>query len=223
LLASTTVLLAACGSTGPASPTVGPTSSAPPTSTASPTSTGSPAAVSPDAPSPTAGASTSDPAGSGPTQAPSDAVVLPDPALIAALPPVVAGLAAQPDPARDAELVGAAELAKVASGLATALYIDPTLGDFAYATVVRLRDGGLDEATFADWRASFDEGACSQAGGVDGHAEAVIGGRRTFIGTCAGGVRTYHTLVEGGLLVSVSSLGDAMLGEQVIAGLRPLT
>jgi hypothetical protein len=147
--------------------------------------------------------------------------VVPDATLLVVLPPAVGGFLAQADPARDAELAGSPDLAGVATGLATALYIDPTLGDFAYATVVRLREPTLDDPTYAAWRASFDEGACSQAGGVDGHAEAVIGGHETYIGTCAGGVRTYHTLLDGGLLVSVSSLGEARLGEQVIGGLQP--
>ena len=137
------------------------------------------------------------------------------------LPPTLDGFAAQPDPERDAELVTEPSLATVATGLATALYIDPTLGDFAYATVVRLRDPDLDATTYADWRTSFDEGTCSQAGGVVGHAETTIGGHVTFIGTCAGGVHTYHTQL-GELLVSVSSLGEARLGERVIEGLHDL-
>jgi hypothetical protein len=64
---------------------------------------------------------------------------------------------------------------------------------------------------------------CAQAGGVVGKAEAEIADRLTHIGTCAGGVRTYHVHVEAAgddLIISVQSLGDQRLGEQVIAGLR---
>ena len=86
----------------------------------------------------------------------------------------------------------------------------------------RLRSGGISDAQFRAWRDTFDAGACPQAGGVSGHAEATIGGRTSYIGTCAGGLTTYHTLIAGaGLLVSVSSVGEHRLGEQVIAGLRP--
>ena len=49
-----------------------------------------------------------------------------------------------------------------------------------------------------------------------------IAGRTVDQATCAGGVRTYHVRISGGgLLVSISDLGDAKFGEQVIAGLRP--
>ena len=103
-----------------------------------------------------------------------------------------------------------------------AVVIDPASGDFAYGSVIVLRPGVFDDAYFRSWRDSFDEGACSQAGGVAGHAQATIGGRTTYLGTCAGGVTTYHVRLDDlDAIVSVSSLGDSRLGEQLVAGLRP--
>jgi hypothetical protein len=82
--------------------------------------------------------------------------------------------------------------------------------------------GTWSEAWFRDWRDSYDEGACGQAGGVAGNAEAALGGRTVYIGTCAGGLRTYHAWLEGrGLLVSAFSVGKGRYGERLMAGLRP--
>jgi hypothetical protein len=145
-----------------------------------------------------------------------------DPALLEVLPASVDGLERQTDSALDAELATDPQLASAADGFATAVYVDPASGLFAYASVVELRDGVFGEAFYRDWRTTFDEGACSQAGGVGGNAEAAIGGHRTFIGTCAGGLRTYHTyLEEKGLLVSISAPDQRRLGERVIEGLLP--
>lgn len=155
--------------------------------------------------------------------APVRAVPVPvDPSLLAFLPATLGGLARQADPQVDAGLATSPGLANVARSFATAVYIDPATGDFAYASVVRLRTGTIDEATYRDWRDTFDAGACEQAGGVARRAETEVNGRQTFVATCAEGVRTYHVvLVAPGLLVSVSSLGQRLLGEQLITGLAP--
>ena len=144
-----------------------------------------------------------------------------DAALLDALPAAVDSLAvvrtdeALADALADPGLVGFAE------AVAAAIAVDPASGEFAYATVVRpLAVPPTDEALL-DWRDSFDEGVCAQAGGVSGTAEADIGGRPVFIGSCAGGVRTYHAwLGNRGVLVSVSSVGERRLGEQLVEGLR---
>jgi hypothetical protein len=56
---------------------------------------------------------------------------------------------------------------------------------------------------------------------MSGRAEAQIGGRTTFIGTCAGGAHTYHVRLESddAIIVSVTAVGERRLGEQVVAGL----
>jgi hypothetical protein len=143
-----------------------------------------------------------------------------DPALLAMLPVSVAGFPLQPIP----DPTGLDDPALVASldRLAQAYAVDPAGSGFAYASVVVLRPGVFSEAFFRSWRDSFDEGACSQAGGVAGHAQAQIGGRTTYIGDCAGGLLTYHVRLESlNAIVSVSSLGGAHLGEQLLAELRP--
>jgi len=150
----------------------------------------------------------------------SGAAVPVDPALLAILPLSVAGFPVRPIP----DPTGLDDPALVANlaRLAQAYVVDPAASGFAYASVVVLRPGVFSEAFFRSWRDSFDTGACSQAGGVAGHAQAQIGGRTTYIGTCVGGLLTYHVRLESlNAIVSVSSLGTARLGEQLLAGLRP--
>jgi hypothetical protein len=109
-------------------------------------------------------------------------------------------------------------LANDMDALAVALYAGRD--DYAVVTVTRLRQGPFGDDYFRDWRDSFDQAVCAQAGGIDGHAEAPLGGRTTYIGTCAGGVRTYHLRLEGpDRIVSLQALGEARFGEQIVAGL----
>jgi hypothetical protein len=87
---------------------------------------------------------------------------------------------------------------------------------------VKLRLGALTDSKFRDWRDSYDEGTCGGASAVVGHAETLIAGRSVFIGTCSGGLRTYHVWIrEKDLLISVSSLGPRKLGELLLAELKP--
>lgn len=151
---------------------------------------------------------------------PSVATVPIDPTLLDLLPASIAGIpvTSVPDPsgADDPGLVQTVER------MAQAVVIDPASGDFAYASVIVLEPGVFDDAFYRSWRDSFDEGACSQAGGVTGHAQAAIGGRTAYIGRCGGGVLTYHVRLDArDAIVSVSSLGASKLGEQLLAGLRP--
>ena len=75
---------------------------------------------------------------------------------------------------------------------------------------------------FRDWRDTYNEGACGQAGGVAGNAQADLGGRTVYIATCAGGLRVYHAyLPERGVIVSLLSVGERRFGEQLMGGLRP--
>ena len=152
-----------------------------------------------------------------PTASPAIAV---DPGLLDVLPAQLDSLDRQHDPTIDAGAFADPSLPGIATGGVTALYIDPPTGQFAYAAVIRLASGDLTDAQFRDWRDTFDAGACAQAGGVGGHAEATIGGHDTFIGTCTGGLTTYHTLLASrGLLVSISAVGDRRLGEQLVSKL----
>jgi len=181
----------------------------PPTSpAASPTVTPPPATRSPSA-SP----------GSSPTDGSTVAI---DPDLLAVLPDAVDGLPLTESPDAEAASLGDPLLARVASAFVAGIAVDPVSGDFVYAVVVRLLPDAMDATVFRDWRDTYDEGACSQAGGVAGHAETEIEGRTVHIGTCKGGLRTYHVWLEdGGVLVSASAVGDRRLGEQLVESLQP--
>ena len=175
----------------------------------------SPAASTSPSPSPSPSALASVPASNA-------AGVVVDAALLAVLPATVDGVAIVESADGEAEALSDPTLGEVAVAIAAGLAIDAASGEFVYAVVVRLRDGAMSEERFRDWRDSFDEGACSQAGGVAGHAEAEIAGRTVYIGSCVGGVLTYHVwLREPGLLVSASAVGDRRLGERLVEGLRP--
>jgi hypothetical protein len=144
-----------------------------------------------------------------------------DPSLLDHFPATVDGLTLLPSPESDAAAAADPVVVENGEAVVTAIAVDPTTDEFVYATAVRLRDGVYGEALFRQWRDTFDEGACEQAGGVIGHAEAELGGRSVFIGSCAGGLHTYHTWLAGArLLVSLSAIGERRLGEQLIEGLR---
>jgi hypothetical protein len=184
----------------------------------SPTPTASPPPAT--SPTPTTSATT-------PTVAPSDGVAPSggsapiDPALLDALPDEVAGLPIEPAPDALAEAVRDPAIVRDVEGLAGALVIDPATEQFAFATVLRFFDGEPSDDFLRDWRDSFDAGVCEQAGGVSGTAEAEIGGRPVFIGSCANGAHTYHAwLGNRGVLVSVSAVGEQRLGEQLVESLN---
>lgn len=144
-----------------------------------------------------------------------------DPSLLAHLPSTVGGLALIEDP--DTESHDAADPAHAVdlAGLAVAVAADPSTGDLVVVSIVRLKPGIYSDAYFRSWRETFDTGACSQAGGVAGTAEALIADHRTFIGHCTGGVLTYHVYLPAtGSIVSISSIGERRLGELVVQGLR---
>jgi hypothetical protein len=150
-----------------------------------------------------------------------DAIVI-DPDLLLVLPAVVAGLPVVESPDGDQSAQTEPALAKLAKSAVGAVAVDAASTNLAFALVVKLRPGALSDATFRDWRESFDEGACGGASAVVGHAEAPIAGRNVFIGTCSGGLRTYHVWIRDvDLLISVSSLGPRKLGELLLAELHP--
>lgn len=145
-----------------------------------------------------------------------------DPSLLAVLPATVDGIEVKESPEAEIAAMAGPELVAVGSAMAAGIAIDATTGQFVYAVVVRLKPGVMNDSVFRDWRDSYDEGACSQANGVAGHAETDIGGRTVYIGTCNGGARTYHVwLGEQGMLISASAVGDRRLGEQLMENLRP--
>jgi hypothetical protein len=148
-----------------------------------------------------------------------------DPSLLAVLPDSVGGVPLQADPATAAEIASEPSIAPFVSSLALAAAFGPpasaSLGDYVVVTVARVKPGLFGDLFYQGWRDTFDAAVCQQAGGVQGAAEATIGGRQTFIGTCAGGIHTYHVhLPEQDVIVSMQGGGPKRFGERVVEGLN---
>jgi hypothetical protein len=155
------------------------------------------------------------------TPLPTSGVVI-DSRLLDVLPVSVDGLPITENTAGEAASLGDPLLDQVAAAFASGFASDAAATEFVYAVVVRLQPDVMDATVYRDWRDSYDEGACSQADGVARHAETVIDGRTVYIGTCVGGLRTYHVwLEETDVLVSASAVGERRLGELLVENLRP--
>lgn len=177
----------------------------------------------PPRPSPTPPPPTATPTSTlGPTASATAAVVV-DPSLLDLIPDTVAGVPVQEDEATAAQIAGEPSIAPFVSAIAVAAAFGPpstdAITDYVVVTVARLKPGRFGDLFFRGWRDTFDAAVCGQAGDVDGHAEAEIGGRQTFIGTCSGGVHTYHVyLPDQDVIVSLQGAGDGRFGERVIEG-----
>jgi hypothetical protein len=157
--------------------------------------------------------------GSPPTPASGSPVAL-DPTLLSILPDAVAGARVAPEPDSFAAAMSDASFVANVDAAAFAVVVDAN--DLASGVVAHLRAGVFSDAFFRDWRDSYDDGACAQAGGVAAHLETGIAGRTVYVTTCSGGLRTYHAHVpERGVIVSLFSVGERRFGEQLMAGLRP--
>ena len=144
--------------------------------------------------------------------------------LLAILPETVAGRPVSPEHEAFDASASDPDLVRDAASGAVGVAIDPAGADYAIGFVYRLKPGVYDDGWFRDWRDSFDAAVCAQAGGVSGHASARIGPHTADIGTCAGGVTTYHVHLTDpatgdDLVVSVQAVGEKRYGEQMIAGL----
>jgi hypothetical protein len=171
---------------------------APGTPNPTPALTPRPASTSPISPSPRAGA----------------AIV--DPSLLDGLPPLVERIALTPDVETAAEIAATIEAEAGVEAIAVAIY--PSVENYAVVTVARLRPEAYDEDWFRDWRETFDEGVCQQAGGVDpGHSEIELAGRHVFRSTCVAGVVIHHVwLPESRSIVSIQGAGPLELGRRVL-------
>ena len=163
-------------------------------------------------------------AASGPVSPSAAAAVTVDATLLDVLPKEVEGHLFRPDLETAAEVALSEDLHLDVEAIALALYIAPessTAGDLAIVNVVRLKPGVFGDAWFRSWRSTYDEGACQVAGGVTpGTAEATIGDHETHIGTCQGGVHTYHLhLANPDRVISITAAGERRFGERVVAGL----
>jgi hypothetical protein len=159
----------------------------------------------------------------GPSATPrSTSGVVIDSRLLDVLPEAVDGFELVESPEAELAALEDPQLPAVAASIAAGIAVDAAGGEFVYAIVVALIPGVMDANVFRDWRDSFDEGACSQADGVVGHAETEIGGRTVYIGTCVGDLRTYHVWLEAQeVLISASAVGERRLGERLVENLRP--
>jgi hypothetical protein len=180
--------------------------------------TASPAAtpVPPATPSPAGAGATGAPATLPPTTDP----VEEDEGLLAVLPEEVDGAPVARVPLAFEE---ASDLSDFTTSIGSAVFfVAAGAADLVSGLVAKPRDGVYSEDWYGDWRETYDDGACAQAGGIGGRAEAAIGGRPVSITTCAGGMRVYHAWVEEqGVVVSLLAIGDNRLGEKVMASLRP--
>jgi hypothetical protein len=198
------VIAAGCGATGPTPIHPPEPSTAPAGVAASATPTGAPAT--PSQPSP--------------STAPDAGTPVRDDSLLAILPPDVDGAPVTVEEASFDEAAGDPAFAEHVARAAFAVVTTPT--DLASGVVAQLRPGLLDDTFLADWRETYNEGACAQAGGVATNAETELGGRTVYITTCGGGLTVYHAaLPERDVIVSLFSIGEGRFGEQLIRDLRP--
>lgn len=181
----------------------------------------SPAPVPSSPPAPTSPPPSSRPVSASPLAAPPSGTAAADAALLDFAPAAAAGLTIAFDPETTAaELADPkldANIAALATGIATPANAVASPNDLVIVNVVRLRDPAVADDWFRRWRDSYDAAACEPAGGVSGHATSKINGRDVFIGSCAGGANTYHLRIEGGaVLVSLTSIGATRLGQRLV-------
>jgi hypothetical protein len=112
-------------------------------------------------------------------------------------------------------------LPRIATALDVGLALDEATRNLVTAHVVRLREGAFEDDTYRQWRDSYDDGACTAAGGIVGRAEATIDERTVHVTSCVAGLRTYHVWIEDeNLLISASSVGGGRFGELLMNELR---
>ena len=144
-----------------------------------------------------------------------------DPALLEYLPETVGGVEVAEELNEAALALADPALPSIASALDVGFAVDQVSGNLVTAHVVRLREGAFDDAKFRQWRDSYDEGACTAAGGIVGRAEATIDERTVYVTSCVAGLRTYHVWIQDeDLLISASSVGEDRFGELLMSGLR---
>ena len=143
-----------------------------------------------------------------------------DESLLAILPATVDGVPVQPETTGVGDALADPAFVTNVQTAAFATVVDAN--DLASGVVAHLRPGVYSDAFFRDWRDTYNQGACSQAGGVVGNVEAQLGGRTVYVTSCVGGLRVYHAyLPSRDVVVSFISVGERSFGELVMQGLRP--
>jgi hypothetical protein len=204
------LVAAACGATGP-------------TPIAAATPPNAPASVVPSTPSTpvaTPDASAPAPGSTSASGSPDAGAAVRDDSLLSILPPDVEGAPVNVEDASFDEAARDPGFAEHVARAAFAVVTTPT--DLASGVVAQLRPGLLDDTFLADWRETYNEGACAQAGGVATNAETQLDGRTVYIATCGGGLSVYHAAIpERDVIVSLLSIGEGRFGEQLMGDLRP--
>jgi hypothetical protein len=144
-----------------------------------------------------------------------------DPTVLAFLPVAVGDVPVTESADEAAQALSDPSLQRIGTAIDAGVAVDQGSGNLVHAWVVRLRSDRFTDAIFQQWRDSYDEGACAEAGGVVGKAEAPIDGRTVYITSCTTSVRTYHVwLQQAGILISASAIGDGKFGELLMDNLR---
>jgi hypothetical protein len=148
-----------------------------------------------------------------------------DGALLDVLPDEIDGFPLTADAETAGEIVADPTTDPAVERLGVGVYVNPgdaVEGDLAIVSVVALRSATFSDAWFQAWRESYDTAACEIAGGLEvGGAEADLADHQTWIGTCQGGVHTYHVyLPDPDRVIAITSLGSNRFGEQVVGGLK---
>ena len=144
-----------------------------------------------------------------------------DPTVLAFLPATIGGVAVTESADEAAKALSDPSVGKIGSALDVGVAVDQGNGNLVVAWVVRLRPDTFTDAIYQQWRDSYDEGACADAGGVVGRAEATIDARTVYITSCTSSTRTYHVWLEQpGILISASAVGDGRFGEVLMDNLR---
>ena len=144
-----------------------------------------------------------------------------DPSVLVFLPESVGGVPVTESADEATQAFADPSLPRIASAMDAGVAVDAGNGNLVYAWVVRLRPGEFSDAIYQQWRDSYDEGACSGAGGVVGRAEATMDDRTVYITSCVQSLRAYHVwLKDQGILISASAIGDGRFGELLMDNLR---
>jgi hypothetical protein len=207
LLTVLLVATAACGATAP-------------TPIPATTQSAAPASPAPSTPGPATTPEASAPGSASASASPAADTAVRDDSLLSILPPDVEGAPVTVEDASFDEAARDPAFVEHVARAAFAVVTTPT--DLASGVVAQLRPGTLDDTFLADWRETYNEGACAQAGGVSTNAESSLDGRTVYIATCGGGLTVYHAAIpERDVIVSLFSIGEGRFGEQLMRDLRP--
>lgn len=162
----------------------------------------------------------SQPAGTPVTLPSGAAVTQRDPTLLDILPSNVGGVAITEEPQSFTEAIN--DRAFVASIDRAVFVIAVSGNNLTSGVVAHVRPGVYSEKMFLDWRSSYDQGACAQSGSVVSHAQVSnAAGATTYVTTCGGGLRVFHTYLSGkGVIISLFSTGDRDFGGSIMSQLK---